>query len=202
MIIALLASTALAGGWTEPKPYITPRINGGAVVVNGEYFGQLNGGADVGVTTKYKDSPHWKSTTRLGGTGSYGIPSGSLGGDLRLGSFIGPSSKLGHLQLGPDVWYSGYGVPGAADYHLPWSPGVDLRALGLLGVSEGLAFTGEIAPGWAFNPDRVFGMVGPFHEVHSNVAVHLNAGINLTVGYFRNWYGWGTTEGLILSFGI
>lgn len=196
----LLTSTAEASDWREPKPYVRPVLNVSAVSVNGSFFAIASGGAVGGVTTRYKEVPHWYSHTRASAIGSYGLTTGSLGGDLRLGSFIGPDGKLARLQVGPDLWYNGYGVIGAPDFHLPWSPGVDLSTVATLKIVKELHLVGEATPGWAFLPDRQQGGIGPFHELTlAASAVVRTQVLRITVGYSRRYTNFGMVEGLILS---
>ena len=203
--LSLLVSSATAGdsAWREPKPYVRPLLNASAVSVNGNFFAIASGGAVGGVRVRYKDKPHWLSHTRLQGLGSYGITSGSLGADVRLGSFIGPDGKVARLQMGPDVWFNGYGVIGAPDYHLPWSPGVDLSTVATLKIVKELHLVGEATPGWAFLPDRQLGGLGPFHELNlAAMAVVRTKALAVTVGYSRRYTNFGVVEGLILAAAI
>jgi hypothetical protein len=199
-LLTLLATASSAGEWREPKPYVRPLLNVSAVSVNGNFFAIASGGAVGGVRVRYKKPPHWLSHTRAQAVGSLGLSTMSLGGDLRLGSFFGPDGKVARLQVGPDFWYNGYGQVGALDYHLPWSPGVDLATVTTLKVVKELQIVGEVTPGWAFLPDRQLGGLGPFHELNlAAYAVVRTKVIRLTVGYSRRYTNFGMVEGLILS---
>lgn len=196
----LALSAAWAGEWRDPKPYVLPVLNVGVVVVDGFTAAQASAGAIGGVRVRYSDKPHWVSHTRASVIGSYGLNTGSLGADLRLGSFIGPDWKVVQYQVGPDAWYNGYGRIDAEDYWLPWSPGVDLRNVVTLKFAPELHVVGEATPGWAFVTDRQTGDVDPFHELTLAAMLVIRAPFaRLTIGYSRQYRSFGMSEGLILS---
>ena len=207
MITLMLAlmPTASAVDWGDPKPYAFPRLSGGYTVVNGQGYGQVSGGGDVGMTIRALDKPHWLSMSRVSGLLTYGINSGSVGGDLRVGSFIGPDGKLVQLMTGPDIWYNGYGQPLAVDYFLPWSPGVDLRNTALLKLADEFKLLGEITPGWAFSKPRqsAASELVLFHELEMGAYAFLNLkSLSLTLGYTRTINSLGNIDGIVIAFGI
>ncbi len=194
------AADAADGQWRDPRPYARPVLNVSGISVNGNFFAVASGGAVGGVFVKYKDKPHWLSHTRALALGSYGLTSGSLGADGRVGSFIGPDGKVFRVQVGPDVWFNGYGDVNAVDYHLPWSPGVDLSTVTTLKIVKELHLVGEATPGWAFLPDRQQGGLGPFHELTLAASMVVRTDlVRLTLGYRRRWTNFGMFEGIILS---
>ncbi|MEQ1506484.1 MAG: hypothetical protein ABMB14_29925 [Myxococcota bacterium] len=201
MIVAQwITAAAVAGSWSEPKPYALPVLNVTLIAVNGQTSAVASAGLIGGMRLRYRDQPHWLSNTRASLIGSYGLLSQSLGADLRVGSFLGPSGSLFTYQLGPDVWYDGYGREGASDYWLPWSPGVDLHNELTFHPIREISLVGEATPGWAFAASRQDGGVGPFHELTLSALVVLRTPvIGLTVGYTRQYRSFGTYDGLILS---
>ena len=187
-------------GWSAPKPYLLPILNFSLISVNGETSAQASGGLVGGMRLRYGLPPHWLSHTRAQVVGTYGVITGSLGADLRVGSFMGPDTRFVQYQLGPDVWYNGYGDEDANDYWLPWSMGVDARNVLTFKVIREFQIIGEATPGWAFDADRRGGGVGPFDELTLTGMVVLNTPvIRLTVGYTRQYRVFGVYEGLILS---
>lgn len=199
--LALLAAgPASAGEWSKPHPYVRPILNFQLISINGDVGVQGVGGAQGGVITRLADAPHWYSHTRAVATGLYGFTSGSLGGDFRVGSFIGPDGKLARLQVGPDVWTNGYGIAGAPDYYLPWSPGIDLKSVLMIKLAGAGYITTEATPGWAFLADRQGDEIPGMHELTLLGALTLDAKpLRFTVGYRRHYSIVGVTEGLILS---
>lgn len=199
MIIGL-AAAAWGGEWSDPKPYVYPVINISLVSVNGQASAQAAAGAQVGMRMRYDEAPHWLSHTRTSVVGFYGLNSGSIGADLRLGSFIGPDGKLVQYQVGPDLWAQGYGSPDARDYWLPWTPGLDLRNLVTLKLAREFHLLGEASPGWVFDARRRSDQVPPFHQVYlaAMASIRTNV-IRLTVGVSRQYTAAGTIDGLILS---
>lgn len=187
-------------GWSAPRPYILPIVNFSIVAVNGETSAQASGGLVGGMRLRYGLPPHWLSHTRAQAVGTYGVTTGSLGADARVGSFIGPDGKVFLYQLGPDVWYNGYGNPDAEDYHLPWSPGVDLRNVLTLKIIREFQLVAEATPGWAFVEERRQGGIGPFDELTLTGMAVLNTEVmRFTVGYTRQYRSFGVYQGLILS---
>jgi hypothetical protein len=200
MIALLLATVASAGEWRDPKPYIYPVVNISLVSVNGNATAQAAAGGQVGVRVRYSDPPHWLSHTRTAVVGFYGLNTGSLGADVRLGSFIGPDGKLVQYQVGPDVWAQGYGRPDAADYWLPWTPGLDLRNLVTLKLAREFQLVGEATPGWVFDERRQSDEVAPFHQLNLAAMAVIRANfLRLTIGVSRQYTAAGTIDGLILS---
>lgn len=202
-LMVALMGTAQAADWGEPKPYLQPRLNIGGVAVNGVWHAQAIGGADVGVTVRDKDTPHWLSLTRIGATGMYGITSGSLGGDFRLGSFFGPDGKVARLLSGPDIFYNGYGDPTAEDYYLAWSPGLDIRNTVVFKIAKEFKLLGHVIPGWAFNPNRAAPDVPVFTHVNLGTSVVIKGGsFRLQIGVERQINAAGTQDYIVLGAGI
>lgn len=199
--------TASAGEWRDPKPYVLPVINLSAISVNGEWYAIASAGAMGGVRIRYSEVPHWVSNTRALLVGMYGIPSGSLGAEGRLGSFIGPDFKLLNWQAGPDFFYNGYGNPDAIDYWSPWAPGLDLHNVVTLKLVDELQVVGEATPGWVFHPQRkqlpglpAGSYVDPFDQLSLAAMLVIRAPFaRLTVGYSRQYSNVGVIEGIILS---
>ncbi len=193
--------TADAQEW-KPKAYADPILTAGAVILNGNTYGQITGGARAGVRTTYSEPPHWLNDTRIQGAATYGIPSGSLGGDVRIGSFIGPNTDFILTQHGPDVWYNGYGTSASTDYHLPYSVGLDFRNLVIFKLGQGFNIITEATPGIPFNPSRQGGPLEPFEFVTSAALSIKTSKFGLLVGYQRRWSQVGVTEGIILGASI
>jgi hypothetical protein len=195
-----VASAAPGASWSPPRPYVLPIVNFSLVSVNGETSAQASGGLVGGMRMRYGMPPHWLSHTRAQAVGTYGVNTGSLGADARVGSFLGPDGKVFLYQLGPDIWYNGYGTEDSLDYHLPWSPGVDLRNVLTLKIVREVRLVGEATPGWAFVESRRQGGVGPFDELTlTGMAVIDAEVVRLTVGYTRQYRTFGVYQGLILS---
>jgi hypothetical protein len=200
ILLCSLAAESLAGEWRDPKPYIYPVVNISLVSVNGQASAQAAAGAQLGVRVRYSDAPHWLSHTRTAVVGFYGLNTGSLGADVRLGSFIGPDGKLIQYQVGPDLWAQGYGARGAEDYWLPWTPGIDLRNMVTLKIAREFQLVGEVTPGWVFDERRQSDQVPPFHQLTlAGMGVIRTNFLRLTVGYSRQYTAAGTIDGLILS---
>ena len=205
-MIALLAGVASAapGEWKDPKPYLAPILNVSAVSVNGNWNAIAAGGATGGVRVRYTEQPHWLSHTRAVVVGMYGLTSGSLGAELRGGSFIGPDWKHLQWQVGPDLFYGGYGDPLSEDYWLPWAPGLDLHNVVTLKVVREFQLVGEATPGWVFRAERKqppgVESVAPFDQLYlAAMAVIRTPVLRITVGYSRQYSSVGTIEGIILS---
>jgi len=194
----LFLGTASAQEWT-PKPYVDPILNAGAVIVGGRTFAQLTGGAQVGVNTEFSEAPYWLNDSRVSGTVLYGIPSQSLGGDIRVGNFIGPNTDFILTQHGPDVWFNGYGTTTSVDYYLPYSVGLDLRNLVIFKLGQGFNVITEATPGLPFTSARQGGPLQPFEFLLSGALSIRTAKFGLLVGYSRRWNQVGITEGLILG---
>jgi hypothetical protein len=87
-------AVADTGGW-----YAKPQVNIRALRVNGASVLQATAGAEGGL--RYALSDGIMGRTRLGAMGLYGLSSNSLGGDFRLGSFLGPAGKAGFSRSAP-----------------------------------------------------------------------------------------------------
>jgi len=198
LMFACLFGVSEAQEWT-PKPYLDPVLNAGAVVVGGSTYGQLTGGAQVGVRTTYSDAPFWLNDSRVRGSVIYGFPSQSLGGDVRVGNFIGPNTDFILTQHGPDIYFNGYGSTGAVDYYLPYSVGLDFRNLLIFKLGQGFNVITEATPGLPFRPARQGGPLNPFEFLVSGALSIRTAKFGLLVGYSRRWNQVGVTEGLILG---
>ncbi|MEQ1568077.1 MAG: hypothetical protein ABMA64_20730 [Myxococcota bacterium] len=200
MIGVWFAGAAAAGGWTEPRPYVLPVVNLSVIAVNGETSAQASVGAVGGARLKYRDPPGWLSHTRGSVVGSYGLNTGSYGADLRAGSFIGPDTKFLQYQVGPDLWFNGFGREDSVDYHLPWSPGIDLHNLLTLKLAKEFHLVGEVTPGFPFAGERLGGGIGPFPELTlAGMAVVRASFLHLTIGYSRQYRSFGSYDALILS---
>lgn len=202
MIAWMLGAGALAApsAWSDPKPYAAPVVNLSLIAVNGNTSAQAAVGLIGGVRLRYKEPPHWLWHSRAMAVGSYGLNTGSLGGDLRLGSFVGPDGKLVQLQFGPDLWYQGYGTEGAADYYLPWTPGVDLRSVATLKLAPEVQIVGEASPGFVFLEERRSEEVKPFDQLTLAAMLVIRAPFaRLTLGYTRQYNSYGVVEGILLS---
>jgi hypothetical protein len=199
-----LATLASAGEWKPQKPYVLPRLDASVIAIGGTTLVQARGGADAGVLVRYSEDPFWLSNTRLGVTGILGLTTLNYGGDIRLGSFFGPDWELLRIQLGPDVWYNGYGDPTASDdYYLPWAPGLDLPLTAEIAREEKLSLLTAAIPGWAFSPERSNTSLDVVDELTLLAALSLRLPhFGVTAGYQRTWNAAGLTEGLILSFGL
>lgn len=202
-LLFALVGTAGATDWGDPKPYAIPRLSVGGVAVNGQWYAQGIGGAEAGVRVRDRDVPHWLSLSRVSALGMYGFNSGSLGGDFRLGSFIGPDGKAVRLLSGPDIFYNGYGDPAAPDYHLAWSPGLDIRTMALFKIHRDFKVVAHVTPGWAFSAQRAAPEIPIFSHVGMGVAARMNAGpVSLTVGVERQMNVAGTQDYIVLGAGI
>lgn len=202
-VVLALVDPAAAGDWSAPKPYAQPILNFNVAAVDGETFVQGVGGLAAGARLRHKGKAHLLSHTRGQAVGMLGIPSGSLGVDLRAGSFIGPDPRFIRYQIGPDVWFNGYGTNDSLDYWLPYSPGVDLSNVLTLKFAREFQIIGEATPGWAFVPERQQGGVGPFHELTlTAMAVLRTPVLSINAGYTRRYLTFGVYEGLILSLAI
>lgn len=196
----LLSMPAFAADWGPPRPYVRPILNGNVISVNGETHALATGGATAGVTVRDRDDPHWLSHSRTQLTGTYGLTSGSLGADVRVGSFIGPDTKLVQYQVGPDLYYNGYGTTGSPDYFLAWSPGLDLRNTVLLKLSKPFRLYGEVTPGWVFTPERQSTIVAPFHELTLLAAAVINTKVlRANIGVQRRYSVVGVIDSLVLG---
>jgi len=204
MIWLLAIAIAQAGHWKDPRWYVDPILNGGAVSVNGVTYAQASGGLQGGFRSRYKGSDiPWMNHTRARGIGTYGITSGSLGADFRVGSFFGPAWKRVVLQHGPDLWYSGYGSTASPDYRLNWSPGIDLFNGIRVKVAKGLFLNGEVVPAWAFAPARRGGGLWIFDEFRTGASVTARVSkLSLTVGYTHRWNAAGEQGFVVLGAGI
>lgn len=202
LLSALVGVAAAAPGW-ETTPYLVPRLNIRAVSANGVSSAQALVGVEGGLVSRQAPKPHWMNQTRTVVTGMYSLTHGTLGADLRLGSFFGPDGKVVRWLSGPDVWLNGYGSPDARDYYLPWAPGVDLRNTAMLKLLRGFALVGEATPGWTVAPSRQAGGIGPFHELTVLGAVAIDSDVlTITIGYQRSWTAVGIVEGLVISGGL
>ena len=199
LLIGLLypcQAVADPGGW-----YAKPQVNIRALRVNSQSVIQATLGAEGGL--RYPISDGFMGRTRLGAVGLYGISSGSLGGDFRLGSFIGPAGRMGFVQIGPDFWFNGYGRKTATDYRLPWSPGLSIPAIASMALHPSIRAVTSVTPGWAFSQGRRGGGLGPFDEFSLVGAAVITAGTgHLTLGYQHSWNRAGTIQGLLLSGGL
>ena len=198
MTLLAWIGTADAQEW-KSKPYVDPILNAGAVIINGNTYGQVSGGAQVGIRTRYSEKPNWLNDSRLRGVVQYGIPSNSLGGDVRLGSFIGPNTKAILTQHGPDVWFNGYGKTDAVDYYLPYSVGIDFRNQVIFKLGQGFNIITEATPGIPFNPARQGGPLDPIEFTALGALSIRTGGFGLLVGYSRRYSSAGVTEGIILG---
>ncbi|MEZ4235072.1 MAG: hypothetical protein R3F59_02695 [Myxococcota bacterium] len=203
LLLLLWALPAAAGQWREPQPYLLPQLDVTLINVGGQSTAQASVGLLGGLRMRYAGKPNVLSNTRASAVGTYGLTTGSLGGDFRVGSFVGPQGRYLLYQIGPDVWFNGYGQQGALDYWMPWSPGVDLKNQLVFTPIREISLVGEVTPGWAFVAARQGGGVGPFHELTlTALAVIRASAIRLTVGYTRQYRSFGVVNGLILSGGF
>lgn len=203
MIVAWWAVEALAAPWRPAEPYAVPVVNVRFVSVEGNTFAQAEAGVAAGVLKRDTRSPYWRSDTRVRVAAIAGLPSFSLGGDLRVGSFVGPDTRYLRWQVGPDVWVNGYGGPSSPDYDLPWSPGLDVSNVLTIKLGRPLNVVLEATPGWALVTARQQGGVGPLHELTlTALAVIRGPGMGLTVGYTRRYQAFGVFEGIVFNAGI
>jgi hypothetical protein len=207
--VFFLVGAALAQEPPPDKPpwrdrtYVFPHLNVRALGVNDAVVLQGVGGLEGGFVRRWNKAPHYVSQTRAVALGLYGLTTGSAGGDFRVGSFVGPDLSVVRLAFGPDVWFNGYGNAGALDYWLPWSPGVDLPASAYWKIAPSVLLDTAVVPGWAFDPDRQSGGVGPFHELTLLAAVHVELrGPSIVLGWQRTYNGVGVIDGLILSLSL
>lgn len=219
---------SLAAQATEPAPqqvapvevptwrhqlYAQPRLNARMVGVNGRSFGQAIVGAEAGVRYDHgrlvevdgdtlRGRADLVGRTRVRADVFYGMSSGSMGYGLRLGSFIGPTTKAVTYQIGPDLWATQYGAPTALDYHLPFSLGLALQNVVVFHIDPAVSLQAGVIPGWAFAGPRQTGGIGPFHELagYALVSLRMN-GFAVDVGYRREYNAAGVFDGLILSGG-
>ena len=203
MIVASWTVAALAAPWSPTEPYAHPVVNVLFVSVEGNTFAQAEAGVIAGIVKRDLRAPRWRSDSRVRLAGIAGLPSFSVGGDLRVGSFIGPDSRYLRWQLGPDLWVNGYGGPASPDYDLPWSPGVELSNVLTVKLGRPVNLLFEATPGWALVSSRQQGGVGPFHELALTALAELRGpSFGLTVGYTRRYQAFGVFEGLIFNAGI
>ena len=196
----VLTVQSFAGGWGPAKPYVRPMLSAGVVSVEGQTYGLVTGGAVGGVTMRRRGDTPLLSHTRAMLSGTYGLNSGSIGADARIGSFIGPDTKFIQYQIGPDVYYNGYGTTTSPDYYLAWAPGMDIVNTVLLKLSKPVRLYGEITPGWVFNGDRRSGIVSPFDELLLLGALVIRTKpINITVGVQRRYSAAGEIDSIVLS---
>jgi len=199
----VLTVQSFAGDWGPPKPYVRPILSVGYVSVNGNGYGIATGGAAGGVRMRKRGDTPLLSHTRAQLTGSYGLNSGSIGADARVGSFIGPDTKLIQYQVGPDVYYNGYGDTTSPDFYLAWAPGLDIVNTLLVKLSKPVQLYGELTPGWVFNADRRSGIVSPFDELLLLGAVLVRTKvINVTVGVQRRYSAAGQIDSIVLGAAI
>lgn len=187
-------------GW-EGTPYFAPILSGGGVLVNGQTVVQTQIGGEVGYRYRYrKPRPHVVGRTRARAVGIYAT-TGSLGADVRLGSFMGPDWKVVQLLHGPDFWFDVYGSPRAPDYHLPPTVGVDLLNQVTVRIIQGqLNWVTAVSPGWVSNRQRRAPQLGPFHTMTARTAMVLRTDFGtLQLGVQRQWTSAGPVNGLILS---
>lgn len=200
MIFASLwAVTAWGREWTEPTPYLTPTLNVALVWVNGDTSARTAVGLVGGTRSRYTRSPHWLSDTRFSLLGQYGIDTGSLGADVRVGSYFGPDTRGITWQFGPEVWANGFGDPQSPDGYLPWSPGVAVHNGLVVEAGDYVALLLEASPGWAFAGSRRAAPVGPFDELDLSAAVDLHTRyVELRIGYTRSYRWFGHQDALVL----
>ena len=202
-----------------PSPWVSewygrPRGNVRAVSVNGVSAAQAILGAEGGLRTTHspilgrgktarRGPPDLLGRSRLQGDVLYGLTTNSIGYDIRLGSFIGPTSKYITYQIGPDLWGNAYGSEQSLDYWLPFSLGVSVPSTVIFHVDRSVDATIGLSPGWAFDKDRQGGGFGPFHELSGYATISVRTGnFSFVVGYQRFYNAAGVTDGLILSAGL
>lgn len=195
---------AQASGWEGPEPFLLPLVEVTFVAVDGATSAQASAGLVGGMRLRAVESPHWLSTTRGAIVGAYGLNTGSLGADLRVGSFIGPDLKYVTVQAGPDFWFNGFGDVDSEDYFEPWSPGVDLYASVTVEPVPELGFVVEVTPGWAFLPSRQGAFDdAPLHELTLAGLVVLRTPVaRFTAGYQRHYAVYGVRDAIVLSGGF
>ncbi|MBN2799501.1 MAG: hypothetical protein JXX28_10175 [Deltaproteobacteria bacterium] len=200
-MITLLLSAALAWGGTATT-YVQPHLNLSAVHASGRSWAQLSGGATVGMTGRIPDASPLVWRARARGIGLYGLDSGSLGVDARVGAFAGPSIRKVVTLHGPDLFYSAYGRPSSADYHLPGTAGVALHNEAVVRLSKPVGLLGWFDPAWVFNPARN-AHIGPFHELRTGVGLSIrSAQLHAQLGYQWAWNAAGRQDGVVLSAGL
>jgi hypothetical protein len=195
-------------------PYVRPRVNGQFLSFGGRTVLQALGGVEVGLRYDRADveergdrwvrtSPDLLGRTRVIADLLYGIGTDSTGYNVRLGSFLGPTSRGITFQFGPDLWLNQYGAPNALDYHLPASVGLAVMSLVVFDFDPAVQAQLGVTPGWAFTGPRRVRTVGPFHELSAFglVTVRLQ-GFVFNVGYQRQYNAAGVFDGLILSGGL
>lgn len=192
-----------AASW-EVGPYWDRGLRFGGVSIGGASSLQAIAGVEGGLQYRWSAPPRWTGRTRVALTGIYSLSSGSTGGGVALGSFIGPDGKRVRVQTGPDLWFDGYGTRSSLDYHLPWSPGVSWMNHALVKVVDqsGLLFGAH--PGWVVVPERQSRNLPTWvHELTLFAGVHARLDVfSVTVGYQRAWTGAGVIDGIVLSGGI
>ena len=187
----------------QTTPYVRPVVAGGAVVIAGAVVPQLTGGVEGGVVRSLTRAPVLRWTSRGLATATVGTSTGSLGGRVRVGSWVGPAWSTVSLAAGPDLWFDGYGSPRAEDYWLPWAPGVDLPVLADWRLTRGLALGGRVAPGWSFDPRRRATGLAIVHQLAASAVAQVRwGGVGLAVGLERTWTSAGDIDAIILGFSL
>jgi hypothetical protein len=187
----------------QAEPYWNKSVRFGGVLVNGGSSLQTIGGIEAGYRYRWPAPPNWTGRTRADVTGIYSLTSGSWGGGVAIGSFIGPDTKRVLYQVGPDLYFDGYGTPGSFDYYLPRSPGVRILNQALFKIVDYSGIVLAANPGWVLDPDRRNELVYPLHDLTLVAALQIRSDwAAFTVGWQRQYSGAGIIDGLILSGGI
>jgi len=168
---------------------------------------QAEGGGEAGWKHRYvKRGSKFPINGRSRGRGTIlvGIPTGSYGADVRVGSFWGPQiGKYIFFAHGPDLWFNFYGTPASTDFYLPPTPGLAIQNSVLFQPAQAIGFFAYARPGWVFLPSRhpTNNYAGLFHEIDLGVGVRVNIPSigSGTIGYRVTMDAYGIRPGIILS---
>lgn len=182
------------------EPFAEPSVGVTSVTVNGDTGVQATGGGEAGYWYKWTGDPPLYGETRIAADLIYSLTAQSIGYDLRIGSFIGPSLDDVTLTIGPDLFYNGYGTPESLDYYLPATGGLSINTQLTIQPIKEAGIVGLAAPSWIFNPERRAGNLGPFHELTLMGGLQLNSGnISGMIGYQATYTAVGVTHGVVIS---
>ena len=116
-------STAQANdeAW-KTRPYLSPNLVFSAIdsSAGSRLFAGIGGQGGFIMTQQDKTIP---LTVRTRASGTWFVTSGGGGGDLRVGSFVGPNATLFSAEIGVDLFRNQFS---SEDWTLPRSIGIDL----------------------------------------------------------------------------
>ncbi len=189
----LLVSTMARAEETDTRPHVALGLLG----ASGQTWAQAAGGISATRDGAGPGASRWR--WRASAQGVYTPRSGSAGGEVVAGAYIGPARTHLSSQHGPELFYNGYGSPTAPDYYLHRTLGLALHNALLLELSDAVEARAWVDPGWVHSDAR-WADLWLIQELNTGAAADLHTSrLTLTLAGQLEWNYSGMQRQLLLS---